>query len=294
MRANEPMVPALAGELHGHAKRLRKRLRRAKKGDPEGVHDARTTVRRLRLELDVLARHASNPRTMRRLEDRLHTLDKALGDIRDEDVLREDAGAKHGLRPLVKRLERSRKKKERQARRTLSKGRALVRKVRRCEPDADVRLAPRAGKVHPVLVRHLGPEEIARGFDAVLAYETAPIDHESLHRFRGACRRLRYLLELFEEAPAHTATVISDLRGAQSQLGDLHDHHVAVSRISKWLEDGRLPRTRALEDYLVERARADKRLLREAHEQRRKILGADFRARVAAVLMGTPPARQAA
>ncbi|WP_394839264.1 CHAD domain-containing protein [Pendulispora rubella] len=294
MRANEPMVPALAGELHGHAKRLRKRLRRAQKGDPQGVHDARTTVRRLRLELDVLARHASNAAMLHRLEDRLHALDKVLGDIRDQDVLREDVRTKRGLRPLVKRLKRTRKKKQREGLRTMSKGRSLVRKVRRCEPDADLRLEPRAGKVHPVLVRHLGPEEIARAFDAVLAYETAPVDHESLHRFRGVCRRLRYLLELFEEAPADNGRIISELRDAQSQLGDLHDHHVAVLRIARWLEDGRLPHTPELEAYLVERVRADKRLLREAHEHRRKILGGAFRARVAAVLMGTPPTRQSA
>src|SRR5690242_14165101 len=87
MRPNDPIVPALACELEGHAKRREKRLRRAEKGDPDGVHGARTAVRRLRIALDVLSIVAPEISELKRFDDRLRTLGKALGKVRDDDVL---------------------------------------------------------------------------------------------------------------------------------------------------------------------------------------------------------------
>ncbi len=286
MHADEDLVPALLGELHEHAKKLKKRLRSARKGDIEGVHDARTAARRLRLELDILSRHAGATAAIARADEDLRALQKALGRLRDEDVLHEHvrrAQRGSGLADLRKRIEKKRKKKGQQARGALSKGLSLARDLRRFEPRwEDNRNV--TGKIRPVLVRHLKAEELARAFDAVVPYEAASSpDHETLHAFRSACRGLRYVLELFEDAP-RAAPVIRALRKTQKLLGDLHDEHVAVERIGRWVSAGKVPHSRALEVYLGERMRTDQRLFRASEEQERAILGREFRARFAAIL----------
>ncbi|WP_394820969.1 CHAD domain-containing protein [Pendulispora albinea] len=302
MHANEPLVAALLGEVARHAKQLRKRLRRAMgshdaspahRDTAEGVHDARTTVRRLRLELDVLARHVRDSSKIQKIDEGLHALAKALGRVRDQDVLREHARQHPGkphLGELVHHVDAKRKKEVRRARSTLAKGLSLARDLRRPTSLAEAPRPgkPKAGKVLPVLVGHFTAEEIARAYDAVLAFTTyvEAGDHEVLHKFRAACRRLRYLLELFEDATHGARALVDELHEAQGLLGDLHDLHVAVTRVSKWLAKGEFEHTRVIDAYVRERARDDGRLMDAAVKQAQSILGRDFRRRLGAMLFG--------
>lgn len=119
MHPDEPMAEAMRSALEPHARKLKKRIRKAGRGDPDGIHDARTTIRRLREGLVAMGRTVFEPGCVAELEDGLQGLQQILGPARDDDVLLADVREwmKHARRaqrsdmaPLEKRLRRRRRK----------------------------------------------------------------------------------------------------------------------------------------------------------------------------------------
>src|SRR5579875_1644386 len=90
MRGDESMAEALQASLEPHARKLKKRLRKAEQGDANAIHHGRTTLRRLREGLVVMGRTLFDPATTGELEDALHRIEQALGPTRDDDVLLAD------------------------------------------------------------------------------------------------------------------------------------------------------------------------------------------------------------
>src|SRR5882762_10480930 len=133
MQANEPMVAALRDVLEPRVNKLRKRLKKARRGDPEGVHDSRTELRRLRANLDLMGHTVFDAEATAEVCRRMHELEQALAKTRDTDVLLDDLDGylrrrskeRAGLGGLRKLLAKRRHKVERTARR------ALGRRVRR-------------------------------------------------------------------------------------------------------------------------------------------------------------------
>ena len=81
-----------------------------------------------------------------------------------------------------------------------------------------------------VHVRHVAPGLIYQQYGIVRAYETIleTISLDALHELRIQCKRLRYMLESFEDAMGGDAkTVIDSAKGLQDHLGDLQDARVA-------------------------------------------------------------------
>jgi CHAD domain-containing protein len=306
VRPEEPIDAALERSVGEHVAKLKKRLRRAEDAEPEGVHDARTSLRRVREDLVVMGETVFDRDRAAALEDALHELEKALSKPRDADVmlgLVRAHGEQHrtdraGLAELEARLQDRRERSARRARKLLrADGRAVVRDVRKLLSSAGDAAAGGCGdpsKAAPRLVHHFTREAIYRAYDGVLAYDTkhAP-DVESLHRFRSACRRLRYAFELFDEALDGGERIVRELRGAQDDVGQMHDHHVAATRVETWVRDGKLRATAELERFVEAREREREALRERALRRFEAILGGGFRASLASAIDGAVCARAA-
>ena len=294
MRADEPMAEALREALLGHADKLRKRLRKARRGDADAVHDARTTLRRLREGLVVMGRTMFDPERVGTLEEGLHAVEAALGPTRDDDVLIADLDQwianvrreeRNELAALLDALRQRRRRHRRALARALRRDR-LGRHARRARrwlkrgpSDLTGTLEQNAAKAAPVLVRHFTPDLTWRAYEEIVAYETRlPADFDVVHKVRSAARRLRYLLELLVGAlPPGAEDIVDALRALQDRLGDLHDDVVAVERIEKWAARGRIAKGPALEAYLAHRRRERDRLRHEFDGEWRALTGDAFR-----------------
>jgi CHAD domain-containing protein len=293
MRPEEPMAEALHAALEAYARKLKKRLRKAARGDEDAIHDARTTLRRIREGLVIMGRTVFQPSRVARLERGLHEVEQTLGATRDDDVLAAhlDAWLKHAPRHSRAELAPFRAFVRRRRRRD---ARRLSREIARARMNRPVRAAWRflCGRVRsavppprnparavPTLVRHFLPDETWHAYEEILAYETRlPADLDVIHKVRSSCRRLRYALELFAEAlPPATEDFVDELRALQDRLGELHDHVVAIDRIDDWLARGKVPASAALAAYRASRATERDRLRDEFEPEWRAVTGDAFR-----------------
>jgi len=289
------MATALREVLAGYVARLRKRLRKAGRGDVDGVHDSRTTLRRIREGMVVMGETVFDRELVGRLGDDLHGIERVLGPTRDDDVLLADLdewilhrgrGARNDLAPLHDHLCKTRRGHARRLAQELDRGRTrrAVRRVRRfvCGPERAVVPPPgNPARQPPTLVRHFVADETWRAYEEVLAYDTrlpADADVDVIHKVRSSCRRLRYLLELFDGAlPRGAEDIVDALRALQDRLGELHDHAVAVQRIEAWRADGTIPENPGIDAYVTEHAKARERLRAEFHAEWRALTGKGFR-----------------
>jgi CHAD domain-containing protein len=304
MFADEVLVDGLRAELRVCAHKLEQRLKRARKGKPSGMHDGRTTCRRLRAAVDIMGRSSGRERAAEELCGELARAERLLSKTRDIDVLLVDLEAYGKLHPMAsKGLADLRsflaKKRKRAARRvgqklTGARCRALVRAVQRFGAASSryahaAEAAPPAAR--PMLVRHFTHEEIWRRYDAVRAFDPIlPGSPEALHKFRSACRELRFTIELFGPALADMAGIVADLVDVQAQIGEMHDHHEAVRAIRKWKANGSIDPTRELETYVAERVVMRDRLRAHFETAWLTHLGRGFRARIASAIEEEVPA----
>lgn len=97
--------------------------------------------------------------------------------------------------------------------------------------DADRRLRPNARRILAVRI-----DEVY-GFDGLVA---EPANVRELHDMRIACKRLRYLLEIFGIAfTADLEPFAAEVRGLQDLLGDIHDCDVQIPMLQEhlaWLD----------------------------------------------------------
>jgi CHAD domain len=93
---------------------------------------------------------------------------------------------------------------------------------------AEGRLRPNARRILAVRI------------DEVWSYApfvTHPGNVRELHDMRIACKRLRYLLEIFEVAfPSDLGEFIDEIKALQKLLGDIHDRDVQVPMLHDHLE----------------------------------------------------------
>jgi len=298
MRDDETMARAMREEIEGRVRKLRKRLAKAHAGKVEGVHKARTELRRIRAEIDTMGHTAYGSAVMERLADRLHEAERALGKTRDTDVLLADLRAyvrraprkeARSLAPVCARLAAKREASAKDARAALDKRtrrqleRALEHGVRRKNVVA---LQPKnPARAAPELVRHFTHQEVWRRYEAMRAYDARlPADVETLHALRSACRDLRFTLEAFEGALPGLEPIARSLHALQDEMGELHDHQVAIDRLERWRRKGKIKTTRALDRYLARRADARDELRSRSEPRWLAVLGEEFRARLARAL----------
>lgn len=244
MRGDQPLREAGVGLLADRLEKAEKRLRPARKGDPNGVHDLRVAIRKIRAAISVLEETVLERGKLREQEKRLTRLFHALGDVRDHDVIvarvtataeKQGLGAK-GLRALVHELD-TRGDEARSALRRIQRrddpsellaqiGRDAARALAKVRPDRDD---------HRLLVRHFAASVLVRRFETVLAYElVVPSTIEVLHRLRIAIKKMRYAIDFFADVLGkHAEDLDAPLQAVQDLLGNLHDHHVERALVGK-------------------------------------------------------------
>lgn len=307
MNGEAKMADAMRDEVASRVRKLRKRLKKAHAGDVEGVHRSRTQLRRLRVELDTMAHTAFAADAATRASGRLHDVERALAKTRDADVLVADLRARmreapHDARALgaiVAKLERRRERAMKRAKKDIGrKARGAIEKALRDAARGKnvVAQAPKnPARAAPELVRHFTHQEIWRRYEALRAYDARlPADVETLHKLRSACRELRFTLEAFADAIPEVAKIAEGLHRLQDEMGELHDHQVAIDFLERWRRKGKIPASRALDGYLARRAEARDELRSRSEPRWLAVLGEKFRLDLARALEPHAPMLAAA
>jgi CHAD domain-containing protein len=249
---------------------VRKQLKRVEKMDPavrlgqdgEAVHDMRVATRRLRTILKVLAdAPVFDARQLRARAKQVRPVARALGDLRDLEVLRDHTRAyvadepdlAAGLEVLQAHL---------RARHAVARKRLLRALDRRRYRAALDWLGPfakgRCGSgaladpERPADVRQFAGSAIWRRYEAVLDFAevvrgTRP---EALHQLRIAVKGLRYTLELFtQELGDGVKPLLDTLVRAQDHLGSLHDSVIGLAEVATLYAN--YPDNRGLAVYAV-------------------------------------------
>ena len=240
MRGEHLISEASVDLLNDRIRKATRKVKRAARGDADGVHDLRVAIRKVRAALSVMRETLLDDDVARKYEKRLARVFSALGDVRDHDVMVErvmamakgrvtDKGAKVVSKELDARCRRAKKRlraamrKDDPVRLLENVGGCVARAVAdasRAHPDRDD---------HRSLVRHRVGSVLVRRFELVLSYELVmPASIDVMHCLRIAMKKLRYALDFFSGALGAPARALDRaLQKAQDELGELHDHHVA-------------------------------------------------------------------
>jgi inorganic triphosphatase YgiF len=224
-------------KLQGYLQDLRTFEPVARAGvDPEGVHKMRVAIRRLRTALKMLQETANAPKQqLRQLRRELSVLARALGEVRDLDVLlarvqaygEQEPAIGDDLAMLREHLLNLRTAASRRLRARLASAK-VADTLRRLEAYVQSPVEPHDGDdEHPVmLVRHVAGGAIWTRYERLLSYETAMRDASPsvLHQVRIACKQTRYAMEFSAPALGKRAKpLLKTLIQAQDQLGNQHD-----------------------------------------------------------------------
>lgn len=244
----------------------------------EPVHNMRVTTRRLRSALRLFAPFMPR-KGIKRFRRDLAVIGTALGEVRDLDVLHLKAGKYVETVPEANRLELAALLDDWQNR----LGNARHSLLMELDSSTYTRFTmnfgqfvstpiagTRASSPDPIHVRHVVPRLVYQQYGIVRAYETV-LDHaplDTLHGLRIQAKRLRYMLESFEEVlDSDVKTVIEAVKGLQDHLGDLQDARVANQIMREYTQrvDERQP-TSAVLQYMAVREAEMQRLLAEMQQ----------------------------
>ena len=261
--------------------------------DIEDLHKMRVATRRMRAAWRVFD-GAYRAKVQRRYVRELRTIARALGEVRDIDVLLEDLDAymvrlpeagREAVEPLRSawRRDLDDARKRLMARLDSGQYREFV------EDYLDFTESPGAGASltplgEPSLVRDTAGSRILSAYEHVRAYQTVIgwADVPTLHALRIEGKRLRYTLEYFAEVmPVTSRTLIATVTEMQDHLGLMNDAHVAALTTREWLNLNapRLPSSsrEAIGMYLDARENDLERLRRTFGPLWRRITGRTFR-----------------
>src|SRR5215470_14513655 len=248
--ADEPMAEAGRKILRFHFDRMVDNEEGTRKGeDIEALHDMRVATRRQRAALRIVSPYFKK-KTVKPIRDELRALADRLGAVRDLDVLIEAAeGYRASRRPeaaaaLDPLLEEWRGRRD-DARHALLRHldsdeyRNIIKRYDEflSSPGTGVK-GSGEDTPNPQLVRHVLPSEVWDHYARVRAYETVMswASIETIHALRIEAKRLRYLLEFFQEVlgPGLSGT-IDALVKIQDHIGELHDADVTIGLLRDFL-----------------------------------------------------------
>ena len=187
----------------------------AGKPAPENIHRFRTSSRRAEVLVADLAQERS--RNDKKLLKLLGRLRKKAGRVRDLDV---EIAALRSLKipqepvrksQLMRTLAEERGKREKKLVKALDK--KTVSEVRK-------RLKRSAGTLE--ISKNTNPLAVAMQKVTELEFEQSAVSEETLHRFRVAGKRARYIAELAGKNPEATR-LVEQLNHLQDAIGDWHD-----------------------------------------------------------------------
>ncbi len=289
---HKPLATITQRAVRRHLKKIEKQMRRVREGDAsEAIHKLRVATRGMRAALEMLDETDAYERThLDELRGRLKRLTHALGEVRDLDVFVENvkayegehsaAAESSGLKMLRDTLMSRREMADAHLLREVHRKRTrhLLRDLRHL---ADGLQEEHGGKTE-VLVRHVAGSVIWRRYESVLAFEGSMPDAstDTLHALRIACKRLRYVLELFvlTDGKKDPALLVA-LRAAQDYLGRLHDDVVDLETVHEL--QARSAGDGALADYAQMLADDRDSLCRGVGQHWESLSGSDTRQQLA-------------
>ncbi len=261
IQAAEPMSEAGRKTMYTHFLRMQANESGTRLGqDIEALHDMRVSTRRMRAAYGIFADHF-DPDVLRPFNKGLRRTGRALGAVRDLDVLIEKAeayqagleeGQTDALAPLLADWHARREVARREMLDYLDspayQGFVSAFQDFLTTPGAGAQAIP-IGDPLPHQVRHVAPRLILARYEVVRAYETvisgAPLT--TYHMLRIDCKRLRYALEFFREVLGPEAPeIIKQVTAMQDLLGALQDAHVAEGLIAGFLDEQRKKRKKGL------------------------------------------------
>jgi CHAD domain-containing protein len=213
--------------------------------DPETIHDMRVASRRLQQVLDLLY-PKPRPQELRPLRRQIRRCRQVLGDVRNCDALLEIVGRSLGRKRTVRREAWTAVQHFLLMRRSESFLRAMRKfgKINLATLYVNLKEFLLHDKVHDHSPEHhhrgAGAPRVPFAMDLTNALESVwsrfedQVAHshrhpspEVIHGARIATKRLRYLLEVFNEfGVAGSADALAWLRQLQKLLGDWHDLEV--------------------------------------------------------------------
>jgi CHAD domain-containing protein len=218
--------------------------------DIEALHDMRVATRRLRSAFEVF-RDAFEPKALKPYLKGLRATGRALGSVRDLDVLMEKAQSYiesipkdkyHDLAPMFEDWNEKREAaRVKMFRYLASEGYQTFKynfNIFLNTPGVGVRKYS-SEQPTPLLVGELAPVLIYTYLASVKAYEPYLENPslERLHSLRIEFKKLRYTVEYFQEILGESAKeVIDDLKKVQDHLGDLNDARIASEILQKYID----------------------------------------------------------
>ena len=216
--------------------------------DPDAIHDMRVASRRLQQVLDLIFPKPV-PREARRLRRKIRRCRRALGDLRNCDVLlqqvegrlaRKRCSDREAWTAVKQHLQERRSESQSRAIRKLSKvnlavfymrAKAILDRLKAAndqEPDSHPLLHPDRPVLEPFPARLTQAlAEVWRGFEEQVADSHREKTSASIHAARIGAKRLRYLLEVVNQfAIPGSPQALTWLRKIQEHLGDWHDMEV--------------------------------------------------------------------
>jgi CHAD domain-containing protein len=217
--------------------------------DIEALHDMRVATRRMRTAFDVFGQ-AFDPKIMRHYLKGLRSAGRALGEVRDMDVLLQYAltyqkkmgeDKQSGLEPLISAWKGSIHKKRAKMTRYLQSAGYKNFKYHFnlfLQPTEDEKTASENLFMNARLC-DIVPVLVYERYAAVRAYESilpgATI--KQLHALRIEYKKFRYVLEYFREILGEgAAQAISEIKQQQDHFGELHDMDVACHLVGDFLK----------------------------------------------------------
>jgi len=218
--------------------------------DIEELHDMRVATRRMRAAFIVFS-DAFEPKAIKSYIKGLRTSGRALGKVRDLDVLMEKAALylnelaseKHGcIDPLLDSWHEQRNNARVQMIEYLDS-----EKYKRFKIQFNVFVSTpgmgakqrNQGDIYLGLVQNSAPMLIYTQFSSVRSYEGLMQNAtlEQLHALRIRFKKFRYTVEFFREVLGDSSKeVIRDIKKIQDHLGDLNDTNVACGLLSEFIE----------------------------------------------------------
>ena len=217
----------------------------------EELHDMRVATRRMRAAFDIFT-PAFSPKVMKHYLNGLRDIGRALGQVRDMDVILENARiyqeklevqARPGLDELLAAWKRVIEKKRRKLVKHLQSEayqhfKQEFNQFLQTPKDDKDRSSPGDGITSTV--RDIVPVLVYSRYAAVRAYETVitTASVNQLHALRIEFKKFRYTLEHFKEILGDSANKsINELKKYQDHLGELHDADVACQLVRNFLKD---------------------------------------------------------
>lgn len=234
-------MDATALLLDGLGKRgeaYRKNLKQARtEFSSDTVHDLRTSLRRLLATLDVIAFFTSAARVEKLSTPLKEQLDR-FSDLRDIQVMRdrvaEDIGQLPDLEPFqvdLKKHEKRQQRKDEKRVGNLKPGSVKRQLVKLQETLTDLSAAE--------LNETKLPQPIDQTYLTVLQRyaEIDPAQPVSIHHLRVAFKNFRYMVEeVYPCLPDFPETLLTQLHGYQTQMGNIHDTQVLLETLANYIE----------------------------------------------------------